>query len=73
MQSLNRDNEIIDRVYRYCQQIETAHLDFDRSKERFIQSTTYQNAISMCILQIGELVNRLSDDFKDSHDEIPKG
>ena len=25
----------------------------------------------MCILQIGELVNHLSNDFKDNHTEIP--
>ena len=25
----------------------------------------------MCILQIGKLVNRLSNDFKDNHTEIP--
>lgn len=55
----------------YINQIGTAHDDFGASKQRFVESTTYQNAISMCILQIGELVNRLSDDFKANNAHIP--
>jgi len=67
----NRNRDIIKHILRYCNQIETAHADFGKSKERFIESTTYQNAVSMCILQIGELVNRLTDDFKAEHSNIP--
>lgn len=71
MPATNRNRDIIEHILRYCNQIETAHDDFGKSKERFIESTTYQNAVSMCILQIGELVNRLSDDFKAEHSNIP--
>ncbi len=67
----NRDQELIRHMLRYCHQVETAHQDFQCSKERFAESTTYQNAISMCILQIGELVGRLTDDFKAEHAEVP--
>ena len=56
MPAENRDRDIIEHILRYCEQIETAHNDFYHSRERFDNSTTYQNAISMCILQIGELV-----------------
>ena len=66
-----RDKNILQHILRYCREIETAHDDFGRSRERFVHSTTYQNAISMCILQIGELVNHLSEDFKREHSEIP--
>lgn len=71
MPATNRNRDIIEHILRYCNQIETAHADFGKSKERFIESTTYQNAVSMCILQIGELVNRLTDDFKAEHSNIP--
>ena len=67
----NRDRDLIEHILRYCEQIETAHRDFDRSRERFDTSTTYQNAISMCILQIGELVGHLSDEFKAANTSIP--
>ena len=71
MPGSNRDRDVIGHILRYCQQIEVAHDDFGCSRVRFDQSTTYQNAISMCILQIEELVNHLSNDFKDNHTEIP--
>lgn len=71
MQGNDRDSVILEHILRYCAQIETAHADFGCSRERFDASTTYQNAISMCILQIGELVNHLSDDFRTAHDDIP--
>lgn len=71
MPATNRDRDIIEHILRYCNQVETAHQDFGHSKDRFAESTTYQNAVSMCILQIGELVGRLSDDFKTANADIP--
>ncbi len=71
MPAVNRDRDIVAHILRYCSQIETAHLDLGSSKDRFDQSTTYQNAVAMCILQIGELVGRLTDDFKTEHSIIP--
>ena len=71
MPATNRNRDTIEHILRYCNQIETAHADFGKSKDRFIESTTYQNAVSMCILQIGELVNRLTDDFKTEYSNIP--
>lgn len=71
MPDSSRDRETVARIFRYCEQIDAAHEDFGRSRERFNGSTTYQNAVSMCILQIGELVNHLSDGFKRENDTIP--
>ena len=71
MPATNRDRDIIEHVLRYCNQVEVAHQDFGRSKERFEESSTYQNAVSMCILQIGELVGRLTNDFKTENTQIP--
>ena len=31
----------------------------------------YQNAVALCLLQIGELVGHLSDEFKASRPQIP--
>ncbi len=66
-----RERAVIEHILRYCREIETAHNDFGHSRARFDRSTTYQNAVSMCILQIGELVNHLSEDFQAAHDAIP--
>ncbi len=67
----DRDRSIIESIHRYCEQIDTAHSDFGRSEDTFQKSSTYQNAVSMCILQIGEIINRLSDGFRNAHSEIP--
>ena len=71
MPTPDRDAELVRHILRYCRQIDAAHADFDRSQARFAQSTTYQNAISMCILQIGELANHLGQDFRTSHPGMP--
>lgn len=71
MRAESRDRDIIAHILRYCEEIGVAHEDFGCSKEKFISSTTYQNAVCMCILQIGELVNRLTEEFKNRHPEIP--
>lgn len=67
----SRDLDIIEHILRYCGQAQTAHADFGFSKARFFASTTYQNAVCMCILQIGELIGKMSDDFIKDHVEIP--
>lgn len=71
MPTTNRDRDIWEHILRYCNQVETAHQDFGHSKDRFVESTTYQNAVSMCILQIGELVGKMTDSFKADYTEIP--
>lgn len=71
MPGSERDRAVVEHILRYCREIDTAHADFGHSRERFDNSTTYQNAISMCILQIGELVNHLSEGFRRENDIIP--
>ena len=65
------DMDILKHILRYCDQVNTAHMDFSYTRDRFFHSTTYQNAVCMCILQIGELVRRLSEEFRAEHPEIP--
>ena len=71
MPSIDRDRNIISHMLKYCDEVETAHDDFSHSKEKFMNSSTYRNAVTMPILQIGELANHLSEDFKQQHKQIP--
>ncbi len=70
IEDTERDRSIIQHILEYCNDIATTHAEFDRSKEQFIATRTYQNAIGMCILQIGELVKHLSSEFVAEHPDI---
>lgn len=71
MHSLHRDLNIIEHILKYCREIDAAHEDFSSSRAAFEQRSTYRNAISLCLLQIGELSLHLSQEFKEEHPEIP--
>ena len=66
-----KDSNTIRHMLKYCEQINETSLEFDNSKERFIESTTFRNAVCLCLLQIGELVTVLSDEFKANNAKIP--
>ena len=44
---------------------------FDRSFDKYTEDISFQYSCNMCIIQIGELVGRLSEEFMDEHNEIP--
>ena len=61
-------------IQTYCSDIEGFINRFGREYSIFAEDRAYFNAISMCILQIGELANGLSEDFRDStKDQMPWG
>ena len=66
-----RDRTCVEHILRYCEQVHGSLAEIRHDRDRFLASHTYQNAISMCILQIGELVKRLSDDFLQEYKYIP--
>lgn len=62
---------IVQKMIRYCDEI-TGMLSrhrFDRGE--FEQDTEFQFACGMCIIQLGELVTGLDEDFVKQHPEIP--
>lgn len=71
MQINSRDGNIIKHIMEYCRQIEETNREFEDDYKAFISSNTYRNALSLCILQIGERVTVLSDEFKEAHPQIP--
>jgi len=66
-----KDIDIIRHVLKYCEQIKETRREFNDSKDAFDKSATFRNAVCLCLLQIGELVTILSDDFKNAHIDIP--
>ena len=55
----------------YCQQIEQTVERFGSSAETFQNDPIYRNAAALCILQIGELVGKLTDEFREQHPAVP--
>ena len=44
---------------------------FGDDRELFLENEHYQDACALVIIQIGEQVSRLSEEFTDNHPEIP--
>lgn len=72
MKNENRDlNKIVlQKIIKYCDDIETVMNEFNYSFELFISKITFQYTCSHCIVQIGELTTRLTEEFKNQHAEI---
>ena len=66
-----RDRSCIEHMLRYCRQLAASLAEINHSQEKFLASNTYQNAVAMCILQLGELTKQLSAEFTAAHREIP--
>lgn len=71
MKALDRDKRILTHIISYCGQIDMAVARFGNDFAAFASDPVYRNAVSLCILQIGELVGNLSDGFKDQHPAVP--
>lgn len=71
MKAPERDLRILPHIVSYCDQIEMAVEQFGRDYEIFLLNPVYRNAVALCILQIGELVGNLTDEFKNQHTGIP--
>ena len=71
MKPLDKDLSIITHVLSYCEQIDETMDRFGRSQDIFMSDKIYRNAVALCILQIGELAGKLSDDFRHEHNKIP--
>lgn len=71
MKHLDRDISILEHIVSYCDQIAETVQRFGNDYAVFAKDNIYRNATAFCILQIGELVGKLSDDFKVVHSSIP--
>ena len=68
---LSRDLQRILKIRDYCLGIQDTIARFGNSPDGFLLDSDYQQSIAFSILQIGELVKRLSDDFLQEYTYIP--
>ena len=71
MKPLDRNIGAREHIVVYCQQIEQTVERFGNSAETFQNDPIYRNAAALCILQIGELVGKLTDEFREQHPAVP--
>ena len=67
----NKDAVILKKIFAYCCQTEEAVNLFGKDYDIFLNSSVFQNACCMCILQIGELCKALSPEIRAAHSEVP--
>lgn len=66
-----RTKKILLTIIKHCNIIEDTKKHFGNNYNNFEENSIYQNAILTPVTQIGELVKRLSDEFKQTYNEIP--
>ena len=71
MKPLNRNLSVLEHIVSYCEQIEATIDRFVDSYAVFSEDPIYRNAAALCILQIGELVGKLTEDFRAAHPGVP--
>ncbi|MCR5488169.1 MAG: DUF86 domain-containing protein [Lachnospiraceae bacterium] len=67
----NEDREVLKRMIRYCDDVRTLLEEYGNDFEHYKERISFQYSCNMCIIQIGELVGRLSDEFVNEHSEVP--
>ena len=60
------NKDLLKHIVGYCNQIDEAHAQFGNSYEAFCNNSVYRNAVAMCVLQIGELANHLTEEFREA-------
>lgn len=71
MKPLDRNIGALEHIVVYCQQIEQTIDRFGNSYAAFRSDPIYRNAAALCILQIGEPVGKLTDEFREQHPAVP--
>ena len=62
----NNDIIVLKKIIKYCNDVELLVEKYDNSFEAYVSDISFQYSANMCIIQIGELVGRLSEDFTQS-------
>ena len=65
------DVVVVKKMISYCDDISEMLNQFGDTFDAYLLSKTFQYASSMCILQIGELVNRVSEETLNENVQIP--
>ena len=62
---------ILEEIISYCDKVRDTLMRHNNSRSEFNNDLDFQEVCAFRAIQIGELVNSLSDTFKNSHSEMP--
>ena len=71
MSNNSRDLYILSKIIKYCEEANETISRFGNSSDAIKADNIYKNASAMCILQIGELVGHLSENFIEKYKDMP--
>ena len=69
-----RDKRVFQKILKYCEKITKAHQMFHEDTALFVdeeEGFVYRDAVSMSLLQIGELSKSLTEEMRQAHPDIP--
>jgi len=66
-----RDISVLEHMVSYCEEIIQMVDRFGDSYDAFESDSAYRHACAMCIVQIGELTTRLTDEFRRDYNGMP--
>ncbi len=64
------DIAVLKKILKHCVSVERSIKRFGDDIDVFAEDEDYQNSVCMNMLQIGELVGNLSDEFKEKHQDV---
>ena len=67
----SEDRDILTKILGYIKDVDTLMSEYDRDYKNYVEKISFQYSCNMCIIQIGELVGRLSDEFITENNSIP--
>ncbi len=59
-----RDRQRLEKIAEYCEDIQAAVARYGSSYDTFRSDRDFQHSVSFCILQIGELVGGLTEEYR---------
>ena len=66
-----RDYNSLEKMISYCEDVALLYNKYNRDFELYLTDISFQYSANMCIIQIGELVSRLSDEIMEEYNNIP--
>lgn len=70
MRQVDRDNDQLGIILRYCDRLDASLERFGASFDAFSSDVPFQDSCSLCLIQIGEAVGRISSEFKQGHSQV---